>query len=248
MANQQEIAAIQQSDARFKNVRQDFLLYDVIRIGLDVPTDKVPGWYTTLTELADADVPISFFNQRQESETGSAYTNMKKKTGLDWHCIFTDFGIGWFYPDPLNVDQFDGDRMAAKIFSGVLPQHVNGAIYIGGADDKILNFRPEHAPYGFGPVGNQASGQTLAAPSSLVTMGDSLAGNRFQFANLPLKLPKDISVEVRLTLTSAAKSLLRAMNEVKPIVFENGTWNNEVIIVAAFRGLREVQQVGDWHR
>lgn len=246
--NQAEIQNIQQTDARFQNVRQDFLLYDVIRIGPEVPTDKAPGWYQSFTDLANADIPISFFNQRQESETGSAYTNMKKKTGLDWHCIFTDFGIGWFYPDPVNSDMYDGDRAAAKIFSTMLPQHVNGALYIGGADDKVLNFRPEMTPYGFGAVGNQAGGVSLSGMSSIVTMGDSLAGNRFQFANLPLKLPKDISLEVKLTLTRTAKDILRALNVVKPIVFENGTLANEVIIVAAFRGLREVQQVGDWRR
>ena len=111
-----------------------------------------------------------------------------------------------------------------------------------------MNFRPEHTPYGFGQVGNMQGGASLQGSSTITTMGDSLAGNRFQFANLPLKLPKDISLEVRLTLTATAKDLLRKMDTVKPIQFANGTFNNEVIIIACFRGLREVQQVGDWHR
>ncbi len=243
--DQEEIARIQQSDKRFTNVRQDFILYDCIRIGEDVPT-KVPGWFNTLEEFADSDVDASFFNQRQQSEAGPAYTNMKKKTGLDWPCIFTDFGMGFFYPDPVNTDMFDGDRAAAKLFSGTLPQHMVMGMYIGGADDKILQIRPEYAPYGFGLTGNQAGSGT--GYSSIVTMGESLAGNRFQFANLPLRLPKDISVEVRLDKTKTAKDLLRKMKEVRPIVFENGTFNNEVIIVSAYRGLRGIQQVGDWHR
>lgn len=238
------IAAAQTAD--FKNVRQDFLLFDTIRIGQDVPTDQAPGWFKSLEDMANSGTKLSFFDKRQESETGSAYTNMKKKTGLDWPCIFTDFGVGFFYPDPVNVDMFDGDRAAAKLFTTTLPQHMAGGMYVGGSDDKILTFRPEQAPYGYGPVGNQAG--NMAGFSSITGMGDALGGNRFQFANLPLKLPKDISISVQLDATKTAKDLLLKMKEVKPIVFENGTFTNEAIIVVALRGLRAVQQVGDWHR
>jgi len=239
-------AIMEAQQGQFKNVRQDFLLYDTIRIGNDVDTQQAPGWFKTLEDMANSGSKLSFFDKRQESEAGSAYTNMKKKTGLDWPCIFTDFGIGFFYPDPVNVDMFDGDRAAAKLFSATLPQHMAGGMYIGGSDDKILTFRPEMAPYGFGPVGNQAG--NISSFSSITGMGESLAGNRFQFANLPLKLPKDISISVQLDATKTAKRLLTVMEEVKPIVFENGTFTNEAIIIVALRGLRAVQQVGDWHR
>jgi hypothetical protein len=243
----QEEAVIEaQKASGFNNVRQDFLLFDVLRVGPDVET-KVQGWETTLTALAAADTPISFFDQRQESETGVAYSNMKKKTGLDWPVIFTDFGIGFFYPDPVNTDMYDGDRASSKMWSQILPLHMNAAIYVGGADNKILSVRPEMCPYGFGAVGNQVGGN-LAQYASLITQGDSLAGNRFIFKNLPLKLPKDISISVKLTLTAAAKRILNAMNTVKPIVFENGVWNNECMIIAAFRGMRDVQPIGDFHR
>ena len=126
-----------QQDARFTNVRQDFLLFDVLRIGPDIETN-VQGWQISPAALAAADVPISFFDQRQESETGPAYSNMKKKTGLDWPVIFTDFGIGFFYPDPVNTEMYDGDRAAAKIWSQILPLHLNAAIYVGQVEDDRL--------------------------------------------------------------------------------------------------------------
>ena len=240
------VVEAQQSDSRFNNVRQDFILFDAQRIGPDVET-TVQGWFASPTALAAADVPISFFDQRQESETGPAYSNMKKKTGLDWPVIFTDFGVGFFYPDPVNTEMYDGDRAAAKVWSQILPMHMNVAIYVGGADNKILSTRPEMCPYGFGAVGHQVGGN-LAQYASLITQGDSLAGNRFIFKNLPLRLPKDISISVKITLTKTAKAILNAMNTVKPVVFENGVWNNECMIIAAFRGMRDVQPIGDFHR
>ena len=229
----------------FSNVRQDFLLYDTIRIGANVPTN-VPGWYQSFTQLADSPVPISFFDQRQEAETGTAYTNMKKKTGLDWPCIFTSFGVGFFYPDPLNTDMFDGDRAAAKLFNTEVPGHTAGGIFVGGADDKILSFQPMMAPLGFGPVANQAG--SLSGFSTVANLGEALAGNQFQWANWPLKLPKDISLSTKLAFAPAAKDLLKALDDVKPIVFASGEYANEARIVVCWRGLREVQQVGDWHR
>lgn len=229
----------------FSNVRQDWVLYDTVRIGPDVPTN-VTGWYPSFTALADAAVPISFFDQRQEGEAGTTYTNMKKKTGLDFSAIFTDIGIGLFYPDPVNVDMFDGDRAAGKLFGTTLPQHAHTGLFVGGSDLKILELRPEMQPYGFGPTGNQ-SGPT-AGFSSLVNMGEALAGNRFRFANLPLKLPKDISISTKLTFSQQGKTLLRAMDTVKPISFATGDYPNEALIVCAIRGMREVQQLGNLHR
>lgn len=238
-------AAQEYNDKTFLDVQQDFLLYATLRIGPAVP-ENVPGWYKSFTDLANADHQISFLDQQQEAEVGSTYTNMKKKTGLDWHCIFSDFGIGFELPDPLNVGQFDGDRAQAKMFASVVPQHCNGAIYIGGADNKILTFRPEQCPLGFGPSGNQ-NGPT-ASFGSLITNGIPLAGNRMQFANYPLVLPKDISISVRLNFSAQGKNLLKLMDEVAPISFANGEYQNEAQIKIAFRGLRQVQPIGNLRR
>ena len=108
----------------FNNVIQDFVLWDTVCIGADVPSN-INGWFTSLTNMANSDVPISFFNQRQEGETGTAYTNMKKKTGLDWPADFQSIGMRFVYPDPINVDMYDGDRAAAKMFREVLPEHTS---------------------------------------------------------------------------------------------------------------------------
>jgi len=229
----------------FKNVTQDFVLWDTICIGSDVPTN-INGWYASLTAMANSDVPLSFFNQRQEGETGTAYTNMKKKTGLDWPVDFESIGARFIYPDPVNVDMYDGDRAAAKMFRETLPEHLSMGLYIGGADDKILSLKPPFAPAGYGPVSNQ-SGPT-ASYCSTGTMGESLAGNRFLWLKKALTLPKDISIEVRIGLTKKAKELLEAMNEVKPIEFENGTFVNWAAIEITLRGVRGIQQAGEWHR
>ena len=229
----------------FKNVEQDFVLWDTVCIGSDVPSN-INGWFTSLTNMAASDVPVSFFNQRQEGEVGTCYTNMKKKTGLDWPAKFESLGMRFIYPDPVNVDMYDGDRAAAKMFREALPEHCSLGLFIGGADDKILSLKPSFAPAGYGPVANQ-SGPTESYCST-GTMGVSIAGNRWMWLKKALMLPKDISIEIRLQLTAKAKELLTAMNEVKPIVFENGTFVNWAAIEVTLRGTRDVQQTGEWHR
>lgn len=230
----------------FNNVRQTFLLYDTIRIGADVPTN-VSGWFTNFTTMLASAGNYSFFDQRQEAETTTAYTNMKKKTGLDWPCIFTDLGIEFYYPDPINVDMFDGDRAAGKMFADFCKRHSYCELFTGGADDKILTFLPEMAPYGFGTSGQQVGG-TLVSYSAVLSNGDNLAGNRLQFKDWALALPKDFSVHVRLTLAKAARDMLALMQQVQPIAFANGSFNNEAMIRICFRGMREVQQVGNYIR
>lgn len=242
---QDAIEEIRQKNTEFRNVRQDFLLYDTIRIGEDVPTN-VNGWFANFTTLLASGGDFSFFDQRQESEAGTQYTNMKKKTGLDWPVIITDLGIGFYYPDPVNVDMFDGDRAAAKMFTDFVARHCSAALYTGGADDKLLTFLPEQAPYGFGTTGHQ-SGPTESY-SSVLTNGSPLAGNRFQFANMAIALPKNFSISIKLTFAKAARDLLALLADVQPIVFANGTFNNEAMIRITLRGMREVQQLGNYTR
>jgi hypothetical protein len=229
----------------FNNVEQDFMLWDRVCIGADVPTN-INGWYTSFAAMAASDVPISFFNQRQEGEVGTAYTNMKKKTGLDWPAKFDSMGIRFLYPDPVNVDMYDGDRAAAKIFREVLPEHLSLGLYIGGADDKILSLLPAYAPGGYGPVSNQ-SGPT-ASYASTGTMGVAIAGNRWLWLKKALMLPKDISIEVRFQLTTKGKQILALLNIPQPIEFLAGTFSNWAIMEVCLRGTRQVQQTGEWHR
>jgi hypothetical protein len=243
--NQQVIQQIQTTVKGFKNVRQEGLLYDVIRIGSEVESN-VPGWYNSLSDLADADVPLSFFDQRQTSETSEVYTNMRKKTGIDTPWIFTSFGIGIVYPDPINADMFDGDRAAGKVLTQGVVNHSIANVFLGGADDKFLTGRIEHFPYGFGVTGNQMG--SISSYASLLTNGDALGGNRFKFPNMPMILPKDISLSVRIDVSKTLKKILRALDTVKPIVCANGTIANEVLLISAFRGMRDIQQAGNYLR
>ena len=239
------VEQIRSANSAFKNVRQDFLLYDTIRIGENVPTN-VNGWFDNFTNMLSSGNGFSFFDQRQESEAGTSYTNMKKKTGLDWPVIITDLGIKFSYPDPVNVDMFDGDRAAAKMFADTVPEHANCALFTGGGDDKLLTFLPEQAPYGFGTAGHQSG--PIESYSSLLTNGAPLAGNRFQFANMAIALPKDISISIKLNLEKQARDILTLMQSVQPIVFANGTLTNEAMIRITLRGMREIQQVGNYTR
>lgn len=240
------VAKIQSEVPGFKNVRQDFLLYDTIRIGSAVPTN-INGWYADYTTMLAAGGVHSFFDQRQEAETGTTYTNMKKKTGLDWPVILTSFGIEFYYFDPINSDLYDGDRASAKVFMDLVKRHTDGALYVGGADDKILTFLPEHAPYGFGTWGNQVGGDTVGF-SSLMSNGEPLAGNQFQFKNWALALPKDFSIAVRLNFAKAARDAMLAMATVKDIEFATGTLPGECMFRICARGMRDVQQVGNYIR
>jgi len=239
------VEQIRSANEAFVNVRQDFVLYDTIRIGANVPTN-VNGWFDNFTNMLSSGNGFSFFDQRQESEAGTAYTNMKKKTGLDWPVIITDLGIRFYYPDPVNVDMFDGDRAAAKIFTDLVPEHSHCALFTGGGDDKLLTFLPEHAPYGFGTAGHQ-SGPTESY-SSILTNGAPLAGNRFMFKNMAVALPKDISISIKLNFEKFAREALTLLAGVQPIVFANGTLVNECMIRITLRGMREIQQVGNYTR
>jgi hypothetical protein len=243
---QDAVEAIRQTDVRFQNVRQDFLLWDTLRVGANVPLN-VSGWYADfISMLADSD-RFSFFNQRSESEAHTTYTNMKKKGGLDWPIIITDVGIGFYYPDPINTDMFDGDRASSKLFKEMAMAHTNCSLFVGGADHKILSFVPEMAPYGFGPAGNQVSGDTLSY-SSVMTNGLPDGGNRFWFTNQAIPLPRDTALNIDWTLEKAMRDLLTAMEAPKPIVFSTGSYANEVMVRICFRGLREVQQLGNMTR
>jgi len=248
MFGQNAVEMIRQSNPDvFMNVRQDFLLWDTIRIGANVPT-QVSGWFATIADfLADGN-KHSFFNQRQESEAHTAYTNMKKKTGLDWPTIITDIGIGFYYMDPVNVDMFDGDRAGSKLFKEMCASDSSCSLFVGGADHKILSFVPEMAPYGFGPAGNQVSGGQLSSYSSVMTNGLPDGGNRFWFTNQAIPLPKDTAINVDWTLEKPLRDLMTAMVQPQPIVFASGEYVNELKIRICFRGLREVQQLGNLTR
>jgi hypothetical protein len=242
---QNAVEEIRSAMPEFANVRQDFLLYDTIRIGENVPAN-VNGWFPDFTTMLSSGDGFSFFDQRQESEAGTSYTNMKKKTGLDWPIIITDMGIKFHYPDPVNVDMFDGDRASAKMFTQEVPTHSNCALFTGGGDDKLLTFLPEMAPYGFGVQGHQSG--PVESYSSLLTNGVPVAGNRFQFANMAIALPKDISISIKLNIAKQGRDILALMAAVQPIVFANGTLTNEAEIRICIRGMREIQQVGNYTR
>lgn len=229
----------------FANVRQKFELYDRIRIGSEVPTN-VNGWFPDFTTMSASGESFSFFNQRQESETTKVYTNMKKKTGLDWPVIFTSVGIEFIYPDPVNVDMYDGDRCVSKMFSQFIKNHSVCEIFTGGADDKLLTALSAQLPMGYGMVSNQAAG-TLVGYAGTHSNGVAMGNNRGKFP-WALALPKDISLELRLTLAKRARDMLTLMATVQPIVFANGTFANEAMIEVCFEGFRDVQQVGNYTR
>lgn len=242
----ESIKQIQQTYEEFKNVRQPFILWDTIRIGANVNT-AVQGWYTTFINLLAAGNIHSFFDMRNIAEARLVSTNMKAKGKLEWHFIITDLGIGFYYPDPINTALFDGDRASAKLFQDYAQSETTCELYVGGADYKILSFVPEMAPYGFGPSGNLTGGTGLTSPSSLLTNGLPSGGNRFWFTDQAIPMPRGTTININWTLEMRMRELLTAMVNPQPIAFSTGTFNNEVKIRIAVRGLREVQQLGELH-
>lgn len=231
----------------FNNVRQTFVLYDSVRIGARPAAQSgINGWYASLTAMSAVSGGLSFFDQRQESEAGTIYTNMKKKTGLEWPVIFNDIGVDFYYPDPVNVDLYDGDRASAKNFCDFLRKHSVLELFTGGGDDKILTAPCEMLPWGFGTWGHQAGGN-VEGYSSLLTNGMPVQSNRtnFQWA---LALPRDTAIRAKITFAPAANEMMALMDDIKPIEFANGTFSNEAMIRVGFMGLRDVQQVGNYFR
>lgn len=231
------------------NVRQDYILYDNLVIGSGVPS-SVSGWFPTFTALAGHDGYHGFFDQRQESEVGSTYTNMKKKTGLDFPVIITDMGVEFHYPDPVNTELFDGDRAAAKVFQEIVPKHAYFDFFIGGGDHKILTAKPEHAPQAYGPQGNQVGGN-LVSYASLMTNGTPHGSNCFHFANFPLRIPADKIISVRLNFAAKAKEYLNALVAPAPMAFSQPATEKVeswAMIGVWLRGTRDIQNLGDLRR
>lgn len=231
----------------FHNVRQTFYLYDTVRIGArPAAVSGINGWFASFTAMASASGGLSFFDQRQESEAGTVYTNMKKKTGLEWPVIFADLGVDFYYPDPINVDLYDGDRTAAKQFCDFMRRHSVLELYTGGGDDKILTAPCEMLPWGFGMYGHQAGGN-CEGYSSLLSNGLPEKGNRMDF-EWALALPRDTSIRAKITFAPAANDMMTYMDTVKPIEFAEGSFSNEAYIKVGFLGLRDIQPVGNYFR
>ena len=229
----------------FQNVRQDNFIYDMIRIGTDVPA--IPGWFNTFTAFAAKDDYHSFLDVRTESQCTATYTNIRKLGGLDYPFICVDMGMEFSYPNPANTPAFDGDRAAAKLFCETIPKHCNVSLFIGGADNKILTAKPDFLPYGYGTTGQQVGGN-LVSYASIFTAGQSHASNAFKFADQPLVIPDNKYLALRLTLSTTAKNILNQMVAPQPVVFQHGTWANEATITLRLRGTRDIGQVGNIRR
>ena len=70
--------------------------------------------------------------------------------------------------------------------------------------------------------------------------------NRYQFTGNMLEIPKGTPWKAVLAFSNYGKQLLRALGNVEPLEINEATLPNEALIEMSARGLRYVQQRGEY--
>lgn len=234
----------------FKNVMENFPIYDTVLIGLtSEQAAKYPGGYQNFTEMADAE-EIPFLNVRNSSEVGGSYTNITSKDKLPWLYYLDSFGFRFLYPDP-NVDaasEHTGIMAASKYFQTVVCEH--GYFEFSIREDVRLRSKPMLLPAGFGASGFISGNQTQNSWfSTLITNGLAQIKNRWRNTQSAMEIPRDTPVKGSLRFSEYGKSLLRKMGNVAGLDFGDETpFQNIAMIELTLIGVRGVQQRGEYHQ
>jgi len=236
-------------DRAWVNVSENWMIYDTVRIGLDVPS-KYPGGFLNFTLMSQAE-EIPFINIRNSSEAGEAYCNVSSKDKFPWAFRLESIGMRFTLADPSVSDELltYEQRNVAKFFCTLLPDHAWFELKI--REDTILKIKPFMLPPGFGPIGHGTSIQGTPQPSNLISSGTPYVKNRWSYGRLPVMIPRDTPVKGTLRFSDYGKQLLAAMATIAPFNFGTianpVTLNREADIELTLRGRREVQQRGEWH-
>jgi len=229
-----------------QNVLEPWIIYDTVLIGTSVDP-KYPGGVANFTELAQKD-HLAYLNARNTAEAGGKfYTNISSKDKLPWPFWLESIGMRFMLPSPnTNSGEEHTALMAAeKVFADILPEHC--VFEFAVREDTILIEKPAFLPSGFGPTGfMQMQNASPGLSASLITNGDPNSNNRFKFVGDAVGLPRDTPISGKLTFSDHGKTLLEALATVPSLDFIDEV-AGVAMIELTLRGMREVQQRGEWH-
>jgi len=224
--------------------KQDTIIYDTVRIGPAVP-DQYPGVIHSFTELADAE-EVAFFDSRSTSN-GLQYCNLISKGPVGNNIKIYSFGIRFVYPTP-NVDSvspFGMRRESAKLFEQIIPEHCY--LYVEVGDDRVVRLKPHMLPPGYGPQGfiSREDGNTAGNFSMIASNGVPIWGARYPFTGAMLDVPEGTPWKAVIGFGSVAKTYLKALGDVEPIVINDGDpIPDEALIEMTGLGLRYIPPRG----
>ena len=235
------------------NVKESAMIFDVCRIGKEVPV-KYPGGFDSFTALATAE-EVPFLNVRNSSEAGQAYTNITSKDKLPWPFVMESIGIRFVAQDP-NLPEKAAPYLYAmsKMFMHLIPEHAWIEFYI--REDMRLWLKPHMAPPGYGHYGEFISfvmtQGTTGGNAGVMGSGFPEARNRFKMGKDGIEIPRETPISAKLKFSEYGKKMLIALGDVPPLATDGGTppiitLHGEASIEMTLRGYRLVQQRGDYH-
>lgn len=227
-------------------VREDWILYDTIRIGSTVP-ETYPGGAASFAALAAFET-IAFLNVR-DSSVGKGYCNLSSSDKFPWPFMLKSIGMRFSLCDPVEDDQTAGNQTIAKWFVAHLPEFASLRLWVA-EDDKLLS-KPRLMPSGYGVVGMGNSGLVTGPPDkfqylSYYENGKTILENRWKWKT-PVRIPDNTPVRAELKFSTQGKAMLAAMSVSGTPYFVSDQTNYpiEAQIVLSLKGNRYVQQRGE---
>lgn len=247
------------------NVGENWPLTDTVIIGTNVRDEiDVPGWYTTLNDLGQAN-KLTFFNQRTRA-IGLPYCNLDTRDQLPYPFIIKSIGVRFWATCQTETKAWAispdvwTSNYVPHIFMVDIPRHCKVEMQI--QQDVVLKNNAMMLPAGYGPCGG-GYGQTSPSSQfglavdksySAVTQNTAHLSNRFHFATW-LKVPRNAAMKVELQFSEYAKQLLQTMVKYNtqdvvegaaqgPFEHQSKTFYG---IQVTLMGERLVQQRGKWH-
>lgn len=253
------------------NAVEAWPIYDTVLVGPGQGSVNGAKWYETFLALA-ADDSIPFFNQRNRSGVGVAYTNMDAKESMPFGFEVFSLGVQFSAPAAKACEaySYDGTTLvgptvdlhdeAHALFAGELQKHCSVRLQVS-QDEKLLA-AAQHCPSGTGISGVAGVNATDALNGvelgGVQTYGNgiSMIQNRFKFPE-PVRIPRNHVFSVHLHLSTYARKLLENMSgpgRVLTGLAPDTTWNlNDATVPAICQmkvsmfGRRYVQQRNALH-
>lgn len=226
-----------------RRVREDWIMYDTQRIGAHAKLEKYPGAVIDWAALATLE-SVSFFNERNVSTSGKAYTNVTSESKIPWPFEIESIGCDFHCPSPSEAAP-KALNMVAKIFAGLVADHAWFDFYV--REDIRLTLKPKMAPPGYGLTGYGDFGNAIP-PMSSYNSGLENSGNRFRWTEKPLSIPADTPIRVELHFQDYARNVLINMGDqgLLTVINQEGSSYLDAQIRFSLRGKRYVQQRGEY--
>jgi len=250
------------------NVRENWVLYDAILIGGNIPTlYPTAQWYDTYTALA-AQNEISFFNMRNRSMVGEQYCNQDSIDKMTFPMLIDSLGVQFFgfsvtgkydsTPAPGCASHWQTNQQmedhANYLWLSELAKHCAVILKINQDEKVVLNC--QMAPSGYGVAGTavpHVGGGNFIGSLNNWGNGEKEISNRFKFP-VPLEAPRGVTISCRLEFSTVARMMLASMIGPNILVVNDHEYEHVEHEIAAASGIRIslmghrfVQQRGQLH-